>query len=343
MNNDKLLPLSGSLAAVNKGITLMTPVIGRITAGHTVFKNDKALPVKDDHFSLTTLVQDKKTRQWETHPLQKGLAKANEKLRAIPVRIAYNDVNLNLHNSYSAFDPLRGRAVCVGNGVRARRATDEGVKDIDCPRPEACEYGQRMRCKNFTRAYFRVEGQKDELGAFILRTTSFNSLDRLASRLNQLSGLTGGRIAGMPLLLTLESKTSSQSFREPIYFADLVTREGVSVMDAAKAALDYQTQMADAGLSLEGMEEALRAGLGNSDFSDEIEDVDEWLSDADLAAAVEGPVRNSGMRGMDSLTERLGILGAKKTAASGDEPEAVNQGVIDSLPQAVNEDARAVA
>ena len=57
--------------AVNRGITLTTPVIGRITAGHTVVKNDKALPVKDDHFTLTTLFQDKRTRVWEEHPLKR--------------------------------------------------------------------------------------------------------------------------------------------------------------------------------------------------------------------------------------------------------------------------------
>lgn len=306
----------GTRLAVNKGITLTIPIIGRITAGHTVLKGDKALPVKDDHFTLTTLYQDRKTRVWEEHSLQKTLTKGEEKLRAIPVRIAYNDVNLNLHNSYSAFDPQTGRALCVGNGVRARRITEEGVKEIDCPRPEACEYGQRQRCKNFSRAYFRIEGQEDELGAFILRTTSYNSLDRLGSRLNQLSGLTGGRIANMPMLLVLETKTTTQSFREPIYFAELVTRPGMKILDAVKEAWDYQAAMEQAGLSLEGLEEALRAGLTNSDFADEIEDVEEWLSDEDLIAAVQqqGP-RNSGLRGMECLTQRLNSIAAQQPGA----------------------------
>lgn len=305
--------------AVNRGITLTTPVIGRITAGHTVVKNDKALPVKDDHFTLTTLFQDKRTRVWEEHPLQKTLTKGEEKLRAIPVRIAYNDVNLNLHNSFSAFDPQKGRALCVGNGDRARRITEDGVKEMVCPRPEACEYGQRQRCKNFSRAYFRVEGQEDELGAFILRTTSFNSLDRLGSRLNQLSGLTGGRIANMPMLLILETKTTTQSFREPIYFADLVTRPGMKILDAVKEAREYQEAMEQAGLSIEGLEEALRAGLANSDFADDLEDPDEWLSDEDLIAAVEQQGQRTGLRGMDSLTQHLNSLATQQPG--GDEPE----------------------
>lgn len=322
--------------AVNRGITLTTPVIGRITAGHTVVKNDKALPVKDDHFTLTTLFQDKKTRAWEEHPLQKTLTKGEEKLRAIPVRIAYNDVNLNLHNSFSAFDPQKGRALCVGNGTRARRITEDGVKEIDCPRPEACEYGQRQRCKNFSRAYFRVEGQEDELGAFILRTTSFNSLERLGSRLNQLSGLTGGRIANMPMLLVLETKTTSQSFREPIYFADLVTRPGMRILDAVKEARDYQEAMEQAGLSIEGQEEALRAGLANSDFADDLEDADEWLSDDDLIAIVEQQGPRTGLRGMDSLTQRLNSLTSQQPGSKEAEQSAT-QGTEDTPAEHLGE------
>lgn len=320
---------------INKGITLTQPVIGRITMGHTVIRPEgKTLPVKDDHFGLTTLVQDKATRAWEEHALQKkvlgdkkGNAKDNakDKLRAIPVRIAYNDPNLTLHNSYSAWDAQKGRILCCGNGVKARRLTEDGVKDIDCPRPEACEFGVRQRCKNMSRAYFQVEGQEDELGVFILRTTSFNSLNYLGTRLAQLTGLTGGRLAGMPMMLVMETKTTTQSFREPIQFADLVTRPGMKLITAIQQANEYQKAMADAGLSLEGMEIALRAGLANSDFADEIEDMDEWISDDALIAAVgeQQSARKSGLKGMDDLTEKLAALNTQKVVEGSGEPPAM--------------------
>lgn len=327
---------------INKGITLTQPVIGRITMGHTVIRGEgKALPVKDDHFSLTTLVQDGATRAWNEHPLQKEIlvkkkdkekGDAKDKLRAIPVRIAYNDLNLTLHNSFSAWDSQKGRILCCGNGVTARRVTEEGVKEIDCPRPEACEYGVRQRCKNMSRAYFQIEGQEDELGVFILRTTSFNSLNYLGTRLAQLAGLTGGRLAGMPMMLVMESKTTTQSCRTPIYFADLVTRPGMKLIEAIQKANEYQKAMADAGLSIEGMEEQLRAGLANSDFADEIEDMDEWISDDALIAAVgEQAVRKGGLKGMDNLTEKLAQLnaqnaGAGQEAAPENAPSEASQG-----------------
>ncbi len=327
---ENVVSIHPTALAVNKGITLTPPVIGRITMGHTVVKGEgKALPVKDDHFSLTTLFQDKKTRAWETHPLQNNISKAGEKLRAIPVRIAYNDINLTLHNSFSAFDTQKGRVLCAGNGTRARRVTDEGVREMDCPRPEACEFGQRQRCKNMSRAYFQVEGQDDELGVFILRTTSFNSLNYLGTRLAQLSGYTNGRLAGMPMMLVMKTKTTTQSFREPIQFADLVTRPGMSLADAVKQAANYQTTMSELQLSIEGMEEALRTGLANSDFADEIEDIEEWMTDEDLVAAVgqQQGLRSSGLRGMDSLTERLAELAAKTT---GTPPDATGPDVASS-------------
>ena len=311
-------PVSSKLA-INKGVTLTQPLVGRIMMGHTIVRGQgKTLPVKDDHFTLTTLVQDKQTRAWTPHPLQQKLLGENgaAKLRSIPVRIAYNDQNLTLHNSFCAWDPLKGRVLCSGNGSTARRVTPDGVKNMDCPRPEACAYGREARCKNMSRAYFQVEGQEDELGVFILRTTGHNSLNYLGSRLGQLSGLTGGRLAGMPMMLVMETKTSTQSYREPFQFADLVTRPGMRLFDAVKQAREYQQAMVDMGLSLEGMEEALRYGLANSDFYDEIEDIDEILSDDDLAAAVgNSSSRKGGLKGMDDLTEKLAQLDAKKSDA----------------------------
>ena len=319
--------MSESTLNVVKGVTIAPPVIGRITMGHSkVSQKDggtRALPVRDDHFGITTLVQNKTDRVWESHPIEASLKKANEKLVAIPVTIAYNDPNLNLHNRYSAFDNKSGRVLCAGNGEKARRSTEEGVQDIDCPRPEACKYGQAQRCKSMSRAYFRIEGSDDELGVFALRTTSWNSLSALGTRLSQLNGLTQGKMAGMPMMLVMKGKTTSASFRDIFYFADLTTRPGQTIMQAVKHAKDYQQDMFDAGLSIEGMEEALRAGLANGDFADEIEDVEEWLSDEALVAAAESGIPPSLVgSGLEDLAKNLKSLVA---AATKTETETENE------------------
>ena len=136
----------------------------------------------------------------------------------------------------------------------------------------------------------------------------------------------------MPMMLVMESKTTTQSCRTPIYFADLVTRPGMKLIEAIQKANEYQKAMADAGLSIEGMEEQLRAGLANSDFADEIEDMDEWISDDALIAAVgEQAVRKGGLKGMDNLTEKLAQLnaqnaGAGQEAAPENAPSEASQG-----------------
>lgn len=308
--------MSESVSAI-KGITIAPPVIGRIMMGHIeVRAGGKCVPQKDDHFTITTLVQ-RDDRSWEPHPINValqptpapkgngGAKSAQEKLRAIPVRLAFNDPALNLHSSYSCFDPKTGRVLCTSNGETAKRATGDGVASVSCPRPEACEYGQRNRCKNMSRFYMQIEGQQDELGLFILRSTSWNSLTSLSARLAMLHGLTGGRIAGMPLTLQLKQKSTTMSFRQPIYFADLEFRSGMTMAQTIEAARDYQKTRAQCGLSQEGLEKALSACLKNSDFADEIEDMDEFLSDEELLTRAEDNLKSSGLRGLDSVRQSI--------------------------------------
>ena len=57
-----------------RGVAITPPIIGRITMGHVELraggnKEDKAIPKKDDFFSITTLVQND-DRDWTLHPLQ---------------------------------------------------------------------------------------------------------------------------------------------------------------------------------------------------------------------------------------------------------------------------------
>jgi hypothetical protein len=284
------------------GVTLAPPVVGRITMGHVAVRGDKAIPQKDDFFRITSLVQNK-DRSWEAHPIEATVRRAcgaQAKLAAIPVRIAYDAPSLTLINRYTAFDGKSGRVLCAGNGARARRATEDAVRDIGCPRPEACEYGVRMRCKSYTRVHLRIEGQTDEFGVFVLRTTGHNTLRYLSARLNALHGLTHGKLAGLPMLLVLRAKSTTASFREPVYFADLTTRPEQTLLAAIEAMRAYQREFEAAGLSLPALEAQLLAGLANGDFSDEIEDVDEWVGDETLLTQATGNLARQGLRGLDA-------------------------------------------
>jgi len=308
-----------STLKINKGVTITPPAVGRIMMGHTEVRQSKtdgetrALPVKDDHFTITTLVQNP-DRTWQRHPIEQAIARDDQPITEIPVRLAYNDPGLTLHNRYTAFGP-KGRPLCVGDGDKAKRLTDRGMISIDCPRNHACGFGKENRCKGMSRIYLQIEGQKDGLDVFVLRTTSHNTLAAVGGQLSRLFGYTGGILAGMPLLLRLVTKTSTQSMRTPFYFATLSLRPDMTLAQALAAAKAYQAQLTDAGLNQEGMEEAMRAGLANSDFADELEDMDEWVGDDDIAELAAGNLERQGLKAVDGFISRL--KGDAPTDASG--------------------------
>ncbi len=155
-----------------KGLALTPPIIGRISIGKVVEKNGKRLPEKDDEFTLTSQVQNKDG--WVPHPLNETLRQANTKLRQIPVRLLFDEPDLNMRASYSLFDRQTGRPLCVGNGETCRRSTTSGIQSMPCPAPEGCELAQKG-CKPFGRLNVRI-GDDDELSAFVFRTTGFNSI-----------------------------------------------------------------------------------------------------------------------------------------------------------------------
>lgn len=249
-----------------KGLMITPPVIGRICIGHVVERNGKRLPEKDDFFTITTQVQSREG--WMLHPLQTQLAEALKgKLRAIPVKLLFNSPDLNLRAQYSLFDRTTGRPVCSGDGQTAKRCTDAGMKELPCPSPELCEYGQAS-CKLFGRLNVQIEGQEDELGSFIFRTTGFNSVRTLAARLTYFNAISGGNAKHLPLLLRLRAKSTTLSHRSPVYYADLTLRDGANLAAVVKQAREIAVNQAESGIDTLQFEAVARLGLGNGAFEE---------------------------------------------------------------------------
>lgn len=256
-----------------KGLAITPPVIGRISIGHMIEKNGKRLPEKDDFFTITTQVQT--WEGWMLHPLHAKLAEAtpNGKLRTIPVKLLFNSPDLNLRAQYSLFDRTTGRPVCVGDGQLARRVTAEGVQDVPCLAPDACEFGRASGCRLFGRLNVQIDGQDDELGAFIFRTTGYNSIRTLTARLHYFQAVSGGCCKHLALLLRLRGKSTTLSHRTPVYYTDLTLREGVLLADTVSAARAEALRQVEAGVDAAALEEAARIALANGSFEDSQEEV----------------------------------------------------------------------
>ena len=126
-----------------KGLAITPPILGRISIGKVVEKNGKRLPEKDDQFTITSQVQSRDG--WLLHPLNEELRNGPDgKLRSVPIRLLFNEPELNFRADYSLFDRNTGRPLCVGNGETCKRLTKDGIQSLPCPSPDGCPLAQGL-------------------------------------------------------------------------------------------------------------------------------------------------------------------------------------------------------
>ena len=281
-----------------KGLALTPPTVGRISIGKVVEKNGKRLPEKDDEFTITSQVQSQ--GQWVNHPLDKELRKTNEKLRSIPIKLLFDDPELNLRAQYSLFDRSTGRPMCVGNGETCKRMVNGKLESHDCPTPESCTVAVNNQCKPYGRMNVRI-GDDDELGSFVFRTTGYNSIRTLSTRLSYFSAVSGGMLSTMPLELRIRSKSTTQSFRAAIYYVDLVVRDGLSLNDAIQQAKSEYDARQQAGFNQRALEDVARKGFTAGAFE---ESEDEGLSVVEEFYP-ESKVTDAQVQTSDTLADKL--------------------------------------
>jgi hypothetical protein len=254
-----------------KGLAITPPILGRISIGRVVEKNGKRLPEKDDQFTITSQIQSKEG--WVKHPLDEQLRAQvpNQKLRSIPVRMIFNDPDLNLRAEYSLFDRQTGRPVCVGNGETCQRLTNQGVEQHPCLSPDLCPLAQGGNCKPYGRLHVNLD-ESDEFGTFIFRTTGFNSIRTLAARLSYYHAASNGLLSCLPLQLILRGKSTTQSYRQPVYYVDLILREGISLNEAIIQAKQIDEQSKQAGFYQEAVDFTAKQGFANGRMEVDMEE-----------------------------------------------------------------------
>ena len=293
-----------------KGLAITPPILGRISIGKMVEKNGKRIPEKDDQFTITSQIQSKDSG-WVKHPLDEQLrVKApNQKLRSIPVRMIFNDPELNLRAEYSLFDRQTGRPVCVGNGETCQRLTSQGVEQHPCPSPDLCSMAQGGHCKPYGRLHVNLD-ESDELGTFIFRTTGFNSIRTLAARLSYCHAASNGLLSCLPLQLTLRGKSTTQSYRTPVYYVDLTLQDGIHLHEAIQTAKEIDLKSKLSGFNQAALDQMARQGFANVQFevvSDEgLEIVEEFY--VEKSSEVEQQPIDSGSKTKSKLNQDNGFV-----------------------------------
>lgn len=312
------------------GLAITPPILGRITIGKVVERNGKRLPEKDDQFTITSQMQG--NDGWIPHHFDNALRKAvgeNGKIRRIPIRLMFNEPDLNLRSEYSKFDRSTGRPMCVGNGETCKRfvgASEGGIKTFPCPSPDGCELAKGNACKPYGRLNVTI-GDEDPLGSFIFRTTGFNSIRTLAARLEYFKAVSGNRLACMPLELRLRGKSTTNTYRSAIYYVDITVRDGMTLEDALIEAKQTDEARKVSGFDQAALDQAARLGFANGAFEDGTEDgaeiVEEFFPDGAVSAGVGLGVNQSSSNDTPATVGKVTLsdkLSAKAVALDGGAP-----------------------
>ena len=136
------------------------------------------------------------------------------------------------------------------------------------------------------------------LETLIFRATGFNSIRTLAARLSYYHAASNGLLSCLPLQLTLRGKSTTQSYRQLVYYVDLTLREGISLNDAITQAKKIDDQSKEAGFYQEAVDFIARKGFANARFEvngeEGMEMVDEYFPEQEQSLTVEREVSSEG-------------------------------------------------
>ena len=119
----------------------------------------------------------------------------------------------------------------------------------------------------------------DEFDPFVFRTTGFNSIRTLAARLSYYHMALNSLLSCLPLQLTLRGKSTTQSYRQPVYYVDLILRDGISLNEAIIQPKQIDEQSKQAGFYQEALDFTARKGFANARFDVDVDEGVELLEE----------------------------------------------------------------
>jgi Recombination directionality factor-like len=188
-------------------IRMLVPAFARLGYIKIGDKGGKSgAPIKFDHFEIRTTQRDEQGR-WL--PDEAMMARVGEKPTSLKIRLPFNDIDMVFSTTLAYY---RGRnRFCWGDGESAQRLTvvsDGHSPRFGSPQPygpcgEACKDFADRRCKPLATLQLILEEQQQVGGAYVFKTTSWNSIRNIASALAAIKAQTGGILAWVPLTMKL--------------------------------------------------------------------------------------------------------------------------------------------
>jgi hypothetical protein len=211
--------------------------IGRKGETRTGQSSEYQLPTRLDYFLITTLERDTTGNFMRDEELYKALG-FGEKLKKIPIMLLFDEIPLVFQYRYTCY---KGKTLfCSGDGRAAHQIKDvqkpERVQVVcPCFRKEPTYTGEDGRgngkCKINGKLSVVITGANVIGGVWVFRTTGYNSTVGIISSLTLIKTMTGGILAGIPLVMTIQPKVATNPIDGKSQTIQVVGIEYAGTMD----------------------------------------------------------------------------------------------------------------
>lgn len=267
---DAVLPVTTitPIGCMIKGFVPQLEEIGKIKIGEKGEKKTAtghSLPVKFDHFEVTTILRDEATGKFLPDPVMKELG---ENPRELDIMLLYNDISLNYRTRYNAYKG--GKCICAGDGETA--TTFDG--DTVVCNPDTCEKFQKKDCKlNGILSCILMKASRLG-GVYKFRTTSHHTSRAILSSLMFISTLTGGTLAMIPLKMTISPKKvqpKNSQTAQTIYVVNVIYHGVVDdLLDKVVKIAEYRKERR---IYIQQLEQTARLALAEPESEEEMKEV----------------------------------------------------------------------
>lgn len=199
------------MALTIQGLNPGLPERGKIKIGRKgAFKQSNQgkkfqLPEKLDHFLVTTVERGEDNNFIKDNEIHTIIG---ENPTEIPIRLLYDDIGMNFPSRYAKYN---GKTITGKSDNVTIEYIDKDGNWITTPVPENFSFYENVTSKDKWKMNgnlsVMIDGAQAVGGVWKFRTTSYNSIVGIMSSLALIKSITGGPLAGIPLLLCLRPKT----------------------------------------------------------------------------------------------------------------------------------------
>ena len=251
-----------------------------------------------------------------------------DKPRSVDIMFPTDDMTQFFPQFYRRYGSGSG-LLCKGDGITANAVDPETgeFSEIDCCPPE-CEWAAKQHCRPVGTLMFMMP-KVPGLGCWQIDTSSVNSIINLNSAIDFIKGLTGGRIAGIPLRLVVKPKEVQVEGRKKVVYVLDLAHDQLRLADVLQASQQTLAQLLLPAPNLDEIPDDLypsdlvEASQQATRAIGPVEDVEQDVIDAEASvvpmteAADEpsnnGPDNDKIDGAIEAMFDQLGFPPAKRT------------------------------